>query len=539
MVLGIFSLLPLGAQNVVEGVVVESVAKTPVAGSTVQVIWTKPLTGTYLIQGENDQGPKAETDDAGRFRLEIPAPSEFRFKVTKEGYPPLDGASAPRFQLKEKESKRDITLTLLAECLIEGRVVDPETDQPVAGLAVDAYEKLPIRATSASFMHAKHTTTGKDGSYKLDSLRPGTYRVTVGPSRYPSARVAADDTERPPFYPRVFYPGDEQEAAAAQLDLLPGARIGGIDFRLRKAKSYRIRGKLERSDGAPLNGNVKFMQEENHQGYKRSYGGGRSLPAQSSFEFEPVQPGTYRLLAWIDAPQRSDQVYGRLDVTLADRDVDNAVMVLHRGVTVTGVLHSEGSPPGKDDPLWEATEKDISIYIKRQNLFVWGESPVPVTRGDGRWTVEGAQPEVAMVSVQNLPPGYAVTSMKYNASDAVIGRIELTPGAMVHEIAITVDRVSNSVRGAVTRDGKPSPGHHVLLVRDPAPEDWAEWQIKSKQSDDRGAYVFDTLEPGWYRLAVSSNASDHASAMGNIASGNYKRVEVGKTTNATVNLEIR
>jgi len=170
----------LAAQSAVEGVVVESVAKTPVAGASVQIVWTKALTGTALIHGVNTEGPRTTTDEAGRFRMEAPSPSEFTFQVAKEGFSPLEGGAAGKFALKENESKRGITLTIEAEGAIEGRVHDPELEKPVAGLPVRAWIARQFGPAKPQFVPSKGATTDAEGRYRIEGLQPGKYRVAVG-----------------------------------------------------------------------------------------------------------------------------------------------------------------------------------------------------------------------------------------------------------------------------------------------------------------------------------------------------------------------
>lgn len=527
----------LVAQSTVEGVVVESVAKTPVSGASVQVIWTKPLTGTALIHGVNTEGPKTTTDDAGRFRIEVPSPSEFTLRVSKEGFSPLEGGAAGRFTLKEHESKRRITLTLEAEGVIEGRVYDPDLEKPVAGLPVQSWIARRFGPTKPQYFPSKSATTNAEGVYRLEGLQPGKYRVSVGPSRRMALQRSANRKEKLLIYPRVFFPGVVEAESSTELDLPAGGRLSSIDLGTHRKAAYRVSGKVVRSDGNPLAGSVVLTHESATQKFAIGWRQLGVLEGTGTFELEPVEEGSFRLLARIEGETRADWVAGRVTVDVASKDINGLEVVLRGGVTVTGTLHSEDNAPGQKDPLWTLAERDIMVDVRRPvpniNKHEW---PVPVDRSSGEWNVEGAPLERVAVKVTNLPAGFVVTSMTYNGAPTTLGLVDLNPAAIAHEIRITVAGVSNSISGAVMMEGKPVPGAIVAVLREPVEDDSQTWQRKGAQATERGRYALGTLEPGWYRICAIEPAADYSDLLSRLGRGDCKRSEVGKTTNVTLDL---
>lgn len=532
-------LLPICGQSLVEGLVVDSVAKAPIAGAKVQVIWLKALEDKALVHGVNDEGPSAQTDDAGHFRIEVPAPCEFTLKVTAAGFSPIDGAAAGKWVLKEKESKSDITLILRAESSIEGRVFDPVLEKPVEGLLVEAREHKVFGTGPGHFFPAKSGKTGADGTYRIEGLPAGRYRVSVGPSQWAAIREPEVNPKPLLVYPLTYLPGTENEDAAAELDLAPGSRLGGIDIRVSKTKALRARGKIVRMDGKPLTPSVSFSQEAEPKAMSVSYRSLGKLENPSTFEIGPLNAGTFLLKAFVDGAARRDRAEGSVAITVTDKDVDDVVLTLRTGVAVNGTLQSEQAKPGQEDPLWAASEKDLKIDILKQGPYrKLDEWPVPVDRANGRWTLEGLPFDPLKVDVVGLPAGYVVTRMSYNGVDGPAGSLQLNEGAIAHEVKITVARVTNSVHGTVTRGSKPAAEAVVVLLREPISDDWKGWHYKFKRTGTNGEYLFETLVPGWYRIGAMLMSEDVPTVLSRLATGDSLRVEIGKTTNVSRDLKI-
>ncbi len=523
----------------VEGLVVDSVAKAPIARAKVQVIWLKALEGKALILGLNDQGPSTQTDDAGHFRIEVPAPCEFTLNVTAAGFSPIGGAAAGKWVLKEKESKSNITLILRAESVIEGRVFDPVLERPVEGLPVQVHVHNVIGSGPGHFILAKSAKTAADGTYRIEGLPAGRYRVSVGPSQPVAIRKPAVNPKPLLVYPLNYFPGTENEDAAAELDLVPGSRLGGIDIRVSKRKALRARGKIVRMDGKPLTPSVSFSQEAEPKSMAVSYRNLGKLENPSTFEIGPLNAGTFLLNAYVVGAARRDRAEGSVAITVTDKDVEDVVLTLRTGVAVTGTLLSEQAKPGQEDPLWAACDKDLMIDILKQGphrkLDEW---PVPVDRANGRWTIEGLPFDPLKVDVAGLPAGYAVTGISYNGVDGPAGSLQLNEGAISHEVKITVARVTNSVHGTVTRESKPAAEAVVVLLREPISDDWKGWHYKFKRTGTNGEYLFETLVPGWYRIGAMLMSEDVPTVLSRLATGDSLRVEIGKTTNVSRDLKI-
>ncbi|GEM_PF-6827761 len=166
------------------------------------------------------------------------------------------------------------------------------------------------------------------------------------------------------------------------------------------------------------------------------------------------------------------------------------------------------------------------------------EWPVPVDRESGRWTIEGLPFDPLAVNVVGLPAGFVVTGMSYNGVGVPVGSLQLNEGAISHELKMTVARVTNSVRGNVTRDSKPAPNAVVVIIREPISDDWKGWHYKFKRTGTSGEYSIETLEPGWYRIGAALLSDHTPDVLMRIATGDCPRIEIGKTTNLTRDLTL-
>src|SRR5205823_3426198 len=102
--------------------------------------------------------------------------------------------------------------------------------------------EVQVRSTSDAFTDSR--MTGPDGHYELSVTRPGRYYFGVNLNHTPTR-----DTP----YPRWFYPGTDDQAAAALIEFSGKPDTRTYDFTLPDAQSERlIDGIVLTSDGRPM-----------------------------------------------------------------------------------------------------------------------------------------------------------------------------------------------------------------------------------------------------------------------------------------------
>ncbi|AQT67864.1 putative lipoprotein, rSAM/lipoprotein system [Anaerohalosphaera lusitana] len=161
----------LGEPGVIEGKIVDEGGR-PIKGAEVRGMFR------FGERAFGEEGMfdalKMKTDEQGRFRFtHIPRRAIAMFYVTAEG-------KATRYAGGEgyKVGDTDIVIELPAAGAIEGKVVNGDSGEPVAGAVVLGY------LTESDYMKGMTISTstnksGTDGTFSLNELLPGTYRVQI------------------------------------------------------------------------------------------------------------------------------------------------------------------------------------------------------------------------------------------------------------------------------------------------------------------------------------------------------------------------
>ena len=113
-------------------------------------------------------GSTGVTDGVGRFRQGGLIEGKVRIAIRAPGF--TDGI------LEAEAGTRDLTVVLPPALSIAGKVVESGTGTPVGGLYIVALPDPRPRAAGVS----REATTASDGTFSLEPLSPGTFRLSVG-----------------------------------------------------------------------------------------------------------------------------------------------------------------------------------------------------------------------------------------------------------------------------------------------------------------------------------------------------------------------
>jgi hypothetical protein len=395
---------------------------------------------------------QAVSDAAGRWSMPAMAEGPYELVVECQGF--LAPTDRRRVRVPE-EFPQSLVLTPLS--VIAGKVLDEEGDPvPNVKIAVLAYD---YTRSAPPLIEVGKSTTDDLGEYRVFDLKPGRYYVQS---------AAADK-----LLPVLYHSGALEIGQATPVDLAPGVETGGVDFRLRRTRMFRIRGTV--TDAQTGEGMRAVVIAEGPAGAGPRY---TAPSAEGGFEFPAVQPGTYRLS--VTQNRGSREMWGERTVMVAGRDVDDVALPATPVVDVPGQVMVEGAPA-----------RSLNLRVTLQPADRPGFSASALPKSDGSFTVT-ATPQAHLVDIAGVPPDLYVRQIRFGAEDASAGRIDLRTGAA--PLTIVMAGNPGSVAGTVER-----PGAMVAITpADPAVQrrDLARMVF----ADSEGSFTVGSLAPGEYRI---------------------------------------
>jgi hypothetical protein len=417
-----------------------------------------PVRKARVTVRSKDGSYRADSDASGRWSLaSIPA-GEYDVSVECQGFLP---PSAKRSRVRAPDDG-SVAVMLTPLSVIAGKVVDEEGD-PVANLTVFALTYDYSRPAPPLQQVAKATSDDL-GEYRMFDLKPGRYYVQLAP---------ADKTRAV-----LFHAGALEIGQASPVDLAPGVETGGIDFRLRKARTFRIRGTLtDAQTGEPFRA---MVVAEGSAGAGPRY----STAADGGFEFPAVQPGTYRLS--VTQNRGSREMFGERMVTVAGRDSEDVALTAVPVFDVPGLVTIEG-----------AATRPLNLRVSLHPAERPGFSATALPKPDGAFTVT-VGPQAFLVEVLGIPQDLYLREIRSGAEDVSSGRLDLRRGPSPLSLVL-VPNLGSVAGTAQAANGKPAAGVLVgITPADPAVQ--RRDLTRTVLTDPDGNFSAGSLAPGEYRV---------------------------------------
>jgi protocatechuate 3,4-dioxygenase beta subunit len=447
-------------------------------------VWVEAFSPARGVDGAPSvAGPSTVTDAQGRFSLENIDPGSYFLSARRIGY--LDqgyGAAepdvvGPPLKLAAGDRMGDITIKLTPQSLLYGKVTD-EDGEAVPDAEVTVW-RLSYAGGRRHLERFTQGTTQADGSVVIGHTVPGRYYMSA------SVRGTAHENAREIYVP-TFYPSTSDPSATSPVEVAAGAEVRGLDIKLRKARTFRIRGRA-----AP---NVILQLLRRDQGVIEEAAVGANTGRDGQFEFIDVLPGRYiiateeataffALAGTAGTPEQMapPQTVRPAAVEVTDSDLDDVELPVGESMEVTGRLIG-GKPGMRPDvelvPSGTGRERAASAQIDAAGSFRF----------------QRLFPAVYEVGVSGLAEDSYVKSIAFAGRDITHEDLDLTSGAAgTLEITLSGDggEVAGAVRGA---DGKAMPGALVQVW--PAGGESA----RSLKADENGAFRFRGLPPADYRV---------------------------------------
>ncbi len=319
----------------VEGIVTNSVTGEPVKKATVML---RSNTQRFAYGGV--------TDMAGHFVIQNVEPGAYTANASADGY---QQDQTRRGLLKaisvgEEQHVTDVSLKLIPLAIVNGKVLDEE-GEPIAGANVIAMRYFYFNGRK-QLNTSYFGNTNDLGEFQLLDLQPGRYYFQV------TANLAQVFAQRPvqssgpdETYPPIFYPNALDIGQATSTALDAGAQLNNVDFRLRKSRSYRVRGKVVDANGQPArNLNVQITPRTIPNGFARI---GGMVQQDGSFEIRGVLSGEYDVMC--QRQESGQPMAARQTIQVGEENVEGVVLALAPGFDVTGAIQTEGTPAPTSD----------------------------------------------------------------------------------------------------------------------------------------------------------------------------------------------
>lgn len=495
----------------------------------------------FVSAAELPGGRGVLTDDSGVFDLtELPA-GRYTLTVGKSGFVSLSyGQRRPLqagtpLQLGDGEQIKGIQFQLPRGGVIAGRVLD-EDGEPVPGAMVRVMRYQYLQG-DRRLTPAGTAQTDDRGQYRVWGLMPGDYYVNAltrlpgfGGRGFPGmppglpgpggagrggrggiadvvgaiagANVATlfggtDDHEQINYAP-TYYPGVTSVNEARPITVGVSQEVGEINVSLQLVRTARITGRVTNPDGTPTTaGNVNLMPDgtAGRGGQIGANYGGR-IQWDGAFTIASVPPGRYTLRARGDDTETPQ--FATLPISVNGSDMDDVVVVLSAGATITGTVTF--MPGAAQIP--DVTNVRIGAPATDQGNF--GPQPNARVAKDGTFTLAGVSVGPHLIRPSGNMRGWSLKSVAVNGRDVTDTPIELRAGQTLSNVAIVFTDAVTEINGTITdTQGAPAPEYTVLAF----PTDTTLWrpqarQIMTARPDQTGKFKIRGLPPGEYYLAT-------------------------------------
>jgi protocatechuate 3,4-dioxygenase beta subunit len=450
------------------GRVVERSNKQPVADAEVS------LTSASMMDPKPPQETKS--DASGKFEFSGLEPGTYEV-MARRGM--LIGAGKG-VGLAPAQSAENVEVELDRGLVVSGQVKD-EAGAALGNIRVSASRDGP------PFGQAARTRTNADGTYALEGMLPGNYRVNANEEGYglgmARARLIEKDLTR-------------------------------VDITLPHA--VKVSGRVVTAQGNPVDGARVQASFEGRSpvGGMTSSGEGTVSAYDGSFELRRIWPGTLRLLVRHD--DLGTESFGPEEVKAGEKKV--LTLVLKKGGVVAGTVRTEDGRPAPDVRI-TAMARETRMFLDAQD----------VTGPDGRYRVASLPAARITVSASRTArPSFG------GSDEANQKTVTLADGEEKTGVDLVVGAAGLAIRGVtLSADGKAVPGAIVTAAIERGGRAFRGMSRDLKAySDLDGQFALENLEKGTYTVWASHPDFPEAESIGVAASSTGLKIAFPPDTTA-------
>lgn len=474
-----------------------------VRGTVVNAITSQPI-ARALVSINQDQA--ILTDSSGQFSLANIGPGSYPVSVSKPGYQVrgfgvMRSAAArvrpgPPFRIQVGPGMPPLTFAIAPLSAISGHVTLSTADPP-NGIRVQVFYRQ-LQNGHPHWTVAGQARVRYDGSFRIGSLQPGSYRLATLPML---DRPGLALNRRGPVwgYPALYYPGTTDIGAAGVLTLGAGQQAEA-DITLTRQQFFPVTALVQGSPDTPANFEILDS-------------GGRQTGLYAQFDrrdglaHAAVPNGTWTMEAHVYGPtmewgSTSFQVNGApVSFSIAIQPVPHVPVIIHRDFQASDGPQS-GAGPGMNLQVTSADEMTNSAGNMRQ-----ADNPA----SGSSWEVSVSQPGRYWIQALPYPPLY-VSSITSGGSDLGSTPLVFQPGSTPQPIEVTLRNDSGTINGTIVSQ---NPGA-LLSAPGQVPQIWiyaiplfsSPSPLRNVMPNSDGQFSFYGVAPGSYRLVACDSQQE-------------------------------
>jgi Carboxypeptidase regulatory-like domain len=416
------------------------------------------------MRGGKNPNLSTVTDAAGHFAFENVPPGGYWLQLRCPGYSQLLGvAAATLVTVAEGRDIRDMALQLIPHGVVAGRVLDEDGD-PMMHVRITLLHRI-YRDGRRQWASTGSGLTNDLGEFRMIDVPPGHYYVQASPG--PQNQSLSADR-----YHTTFYPNGADTSQASAQEVRAGIELGGIEFHMKKAPSFHVRGKVV--DAGQTIENVQLYAGN---------GAVVTVVEGGAFDVADLMPGQHTFRAMSNGGRKA----AREVVNVTDHDVENVTLTLDPGGSIVGSFTVEGSPVS-----FKPGSLRVELASPEFNRIMASPRPPADVKEDGSFEFHNLPPDFYTVRVLGKIPGKYLKSIRFGVTELTDGVIDLT-GIRNGDLRLIFGGDGGQIRGTTNPMTMVTA---ALLSKDPLRPD----QVHEVSSDPSGNFTFRDLIPGRYQV---------------------------------------
>lgn len=481
-----------------EGQVVSGSTGSPLKHASLRLTPSGPI-----APGGTRTAFTSSTDNEGKFVMENVDPGTYTLSAERSGYirqqygaRSANSGGTP-LKLASGQSMKDLLFKMVPQGMVFGKVVDDD-GEPVANAQIKG-QRWRFFNGKRQLVPSGYAASQADGTFVIGDLQEGRFYLSADyRTNGFNNEVDVQAGKKDDGFLKTYYPNGLDFNSAAAIEITPGAQIRGIEIHMRRGRLFEIRGRVQNATSGPMPDNVSlFIFQKTDMPFFSGQNQAFAQGKKKEFLFKNLVPGTY-IIQTINAvvvatdasgdTRQAAQLYGRVEVTIGDDDIENLVVSLNPCLEIPGTLRMDGDSSQQAPPSWT----NFTVFLRTIEPTPFGTGANRAS-DQGNFKIRNVSPGIFRVSVNGTPDGSYVKAIRFGGEDFTNKDLDLTSGAG-GDLEIVISPNAADISGVVrNEDGEAVPGVSVQAFL-------GNEVKKNANTDQNGAFHFTSLAPGDYRV---------------------------------------